>query len=94
MFPNRTKIPHYGGYNPQNVDNNNLVITWIKEKRLDIPEQLKYPGFEKHRNKFDRTPLYYWIKFRKTDIPEDLLYKDCETNDVEAVIWWTQYRCV
>lgn len=49
-------------------------MMWLKYRATDIPPQLKYPEYEKHKDARGYTLMYYWIVYRLTDIPEDLIY--------------------
>ena len=54
---------------------------WIQYRpREPIPEELKYPGWQKDESVNTLTPLMTWVKHRPTEkIPEDIMYDDWKT---------------
>ena len=105
---NSISIPEYLLYN-SNIKDCYLIFDWIEfrkgrvvhnkllESRSDIPEELKYPGWQTRSDDDDKTPLMLWIQHRKNEpIPKELFYAGCQTDVTECnenpLMLWIEYR--
>ena len=63
---NSISIPEYLLYEAY-LENRNLIQTWIEYRKTNyvIPEELKYPGWQTDKNKYDQTMLMYGSNCRK-----------------------------
>lgn len=50
-------------------------MLWIMRTQEEIPDFLKYEGFETDVDDTGHTPLMLWIIYRKTEIPKYLEYR-------------------
>lgn len=84
----RTPIPEF--FNVVNVstldnDHNSYAYHWIDNRRCEVPEFLKYPGYEKYVNTLGMSLPVLWLKrVPGTIIPKELCFKGFQRlNTVE-----------
>ena len=47
----------------------------IYRKNESIPEDMKYPNWQRDKDERQRSPIMYWIQYRRNEpIPEELKY--------------------